>query len=231
MTAEVSLDFINSPVNAKPNFSDDRVGDMTGKPEFPDMPAHGIILADVTTAGTNLRNGINAANGGNQAQKDALVPLEKSWNTLLRKVAHYVTEKASEKATIEEQIAIINVSGFAYTKVTRTEGEVPGQTTNFLMSPVAGVTGRAKIKSDSLGKGVTYVSIFHTDTNLLDQISYNNNQLTLPPAAQPFIIHTTTDSREVDLDLTSGVKWHGIRFAVNNKGKGTNSSKVSVIPQ
>ena len=38
MTAEVSLSFIEKPVNEKPNFSDDRVGDMTGKPEFPDMP-------------------------------------------------------------------------------------------------------------------------------------------------------------------------------------------------
>ena len=231
MTAEVSLSFIDKSINEKPNFSDDRVGDMGGKPEFPDMPVHGIVLVDVTAAGSNLRNGILAAAGGNKAQQDALVPLEKAWNAIMRKVAHYVTEKATAKATIEEQIAIINVSGFGYNKVTRTETEAPGQTTNFLMTPVAGVSGRAKIKSDSLGKGITFISIFHTDSNLLDLISFNNNQLTLPPTSQPFIIHTTTDSREDEVDLTSGVKWHGIRFGVNNKGKGINSSKVSVIPQ
>ena len=231
MIAEVSLSFIEKPVNEKPNFGDDRVADMTGKPEFADMLAHGIVLGEVTTAGTNLRNGINAANGGTKAQKDALGPLENAWDTITRKVAHYVTEKAAAKATLDEQIAVINVSGFAYNKVTRTEAEPPGQTTNFLMAPVAGVSGRAIIKSDSLGSGITYTSIFHTDSNLLDQITYNNNQLTLPPSAQPFIIHTTTISRETEVDLTSGIKWYGIRFGVNNKGRGVNSSKVSVIPQ
>jgi hypothetical protein len=231
MIAEVSLKFLELNVDAKANYGDDRVADMTGKPEFGDMAAHGIVLADWTLAGTNLRAGILAANGGNQAQKDALSPLEKAWNRIGKKVAKYVTEKASEKDTVDEQIAIINVSGFDYNKVTRTESEAPGQTENFSMSPVPNIAGRSKIKSNSVGSEATYISIFHTDPNLLDQISYNNNQLTLPPTTQPFVIHTTSDSRETEVDLTSGIKWHGLRFAVNRKGRGPNSNKASVIPQ
>jgi len=231
MTAEVLLSFLESPVDEKPNFSDDRVGDMTGKPEFPDMAAHGIVLADVTTAGANLRAGILAADGGNKAQKDALPPLEKAWNKIMKKVAKYVTGKASEKDTLDEQIAVINVSGFEYNKITRTKTEPPRQTTNFSMVPVPGVPGRAKIKSDSLGIDITYISIFHNDPGMLDAITVVNNQITIPPSDKPFIIHTTTDSRATEVELTSGVKCHGFRFGVNRKGHGPDSTKASVIPQ
>jgi len=231
MTAEVSLKFLESPVDEKPNFGDDRVADMTGKPEFPDMAAHGIVLADGTTASNNLRAGILAADGGTKAQKDALIPLEKAWNKVFKKIALYVTEKAGEKNTLDEQIAVINVSGFAYNKVTREETEAPGQTTGFAMAPVASVSGRAKIKSDSVGRDVTYITIFHTNPDLLDQIIINQNQIKMPANDKPFIIHTTTDSRETEVDLTSGEKWHGIRYAVNTKGRGANSTKASVIPQ
>jgi hypothetical protein len=231
MQAEVSLEFIESPVNEKPNFGDDRVGDMTTNVNFADIADHDIVLADGTAVNQELRLAINAANGGNKAQKDALPGVEKKWNKYWKKVARYVTEKASAKDTIEEQINLINSSGFGYNKVTRTEGETPGATTNFSISPVSNVSGRAKIKSDSLGFGMNYISIFHTDSNLLDQISYVNNQLTLPPTEKPFVIHTTTDSRETEVQLTSGEKWHGIRFGTNRKGRGPNSNKASVIPQ
>jgi len=231
MTAEVSLSFIEKPVDEKPNFGDDRVADMTGKPEFPDMAAHGIVLADGTAASNNLRLGIQAADGGTKAQKDALIPLEKAWNKVFKKFALYVTEKAGEKNTIDEQIAVINVSGFAYNKVTREEAEAPAQTTNFSITPVAAVSGRARIKSDSLGDDITYITIFHTNPDLLDQILFNNNQLAMPATDRNFIIHTTTNSRDTEVDLTSGIKWHGIRFAVNRKGRGANSTKASVIPQ
>lgn len=231
MTAEVSLSFIDKPVNEKPNFGNDRVADMTGKPEFADMADHDIVLADGTTANSNLGAGILAAAGGNKAQKDALKPLIKAWDKVFKKFAKYVTEKASEKDTIDEQIAVINVSGFAYNKVTREEAEAPGQTTNFSITPVASVSGRAAIKSDSLGDGVTYISIFNTNPDLLDQIRFINNQLEMPASDKPFIVHTTTNSRETEVDLTSAEKWHGIRFGVNRKGRGANSTKASAIPQ
>jgi hypothetical protein len=231
MQAEVSLKFTELSVDAKANFGDDRVADMTGKPEFGDMVAHDINLADWTTASQNLRLGIQAANGGNQAQKDALIPLEKKWDKEGKKVARYVTIKALEKDTIDDQIAVINVAGFSHTKVVRTPGGAPGETQNFHASPVSNVSGRAKIKSDSLGLGITYVTIFHKDSNLLDQVTFSNNEVTLPPSTEPFKLHITTDSRETEVELTSGIKWHGLRFGVNGKGKGPNSSKVSVIPQ
>jgi hypothetical protein len=231
MTAEVLLDFLKKPVAEKPDYGDDRVSDMTGKPEFADMADHGIVLADGTTRDNALRAAILAAAGGNKAQQDALDAEEKKWNRYWKKVALYVSEKAAEKNTVEEQIAVINVSGFAYTKVTREEGEAPGQTENFQATPVANVSGRAIIKSESLGKGVTYTTIFHTDPTWLDLINFQNNQLVFPPTTQPFVVHQTTDPRRTEVELTSGTKWYGVRFGINGKGKGANSSKVSVIPQ
>jgi hypothetical protein len=231
MTAEVSLEFLKKPVNEKSNYGDDRVGDMTGKPQFADMADHDIVLADGTTVNNELRAAIIAANGGNDAQKDALIPVEKKWDRFWKKVARYVTEKAAEKDTVDDQIAIINVSGFAYTKVVRTEGEAPGQTENFQAVPVGNVSGRAIIRSESLGKGVTYTTIFHTDPNWLDQVTYKDNQLLFPPTDKPFVLHQTPDPRKTEIELTSGEKWYGLRFGINGKGKGPNSSKVSVIPQ
>lgn len=231
MTAEVSLSFMELTPDEKPNFGDDRVADMTGKSEFSDMAAHSIVLADVTAASTNLRAGVLAADGGNKAQKDALKPLIKAWDKAVKKVALYVTEKASEKDTVDAQIAVINVSGFGYNKVTRTETEAPGQCTNFSIIPAIGFSGRAKVKSDSLGINVIYTSIFHTRQDMLDAITLDNNQISIPASTEPFIIHTTTDSRETDVNLTSGVKWHGMRFGSNRKGRGANSTKASVIPQ
>lgn len=230
MEAEVSLNFIELTPDEKPNFGDDRVGDMTGKPQFSDMAAHGIVLADVTSASANLRQGVQDADGGNKAQKDALKPLIKTWDKTMKKVAKYVTEKAQAKDTIDDQIAVINVSGFSYNKVTRTETEAPGQTTNFTMTPAV-VSGRSKIKSDSLGGDMTYISIFHKRPELLDAITFNNNQVQLPATEDPFILHTTTDSRETEIMLTPAVKWYGVRYALNRKGSGPISLKASVVPQ
>jgi hypothetical protein len=230
MEAEVSLNFIELAPGDKANYGDDRVGDMTGKSEFSDMADHDIVLADVTAASLALRNGVLAANGGNKAQKDALKPLITAWDKKMKKVAKYVTEKAQAKDTIDEQIAVINVSGFAYNKVTRTETEAPGQTTNFTMTPAV-VSGRSKIKSDSLGERITYISIFHKQPELLDAITFNNNQVQLPATTEPFIMHTTTDSRETEVTLSPAVKWYGVRFAINRKGTGAVSLKASAIPQ
>jgi hypothetical protein len=231
MNVEVSLKFLELPVNAKPNYGDDRVGDMTGDPEFADIADHDLDLADGTAVNLELRNAIIAADGGNKAQKDALPPVEKRWNRYYKRLARYVTEKASEKLTVDEGIAVVNASGFQYNKVIRTPGEAPGPVQNFSLSPVANVSGRAKVKSDSLGFGITYISIFHKDPNLLDLVTYSNNEVTFPASTEPFKMHITTDSRETEVELSPGVKWHGLRFGVNRNGKGVNSSKVSVIPQ
>lgn len=231
MTAEVSLSFIKKAIDEKSNFGDDRVADMTGKPEFADMAAHGIVPAEGTAACANLRQGIQDAAGGNQAQKDALKPLEKAWDKLFKKFARYVTTKASEKNTIDEQIAVINVSGFAYNKVTRSQAEVPAQTTSFSMKPISGVMGRVKIKSDSLGKDITYITIFHKQPDMLDAIIADGNQILFPACPEPFIVHTTTNPRETEVKLASGIKWYGFRYGVNRKGRGANSLKATVIPQ
>jgi hypothetical protein len=231
MQVKVSLKFLKKSVDEKTNFGDDRVADMSGKPEFADMPDHGIDLARVTAASSNLRAGILAAQGGNRSQKDALVPLVNSWNREMKKVAVYVTEKASEKNSEDEQVAIVNTSGFDYYKIVRTKAEVPGQVTDFSMAPVANVSKRAKIKSDTLGRYVNYVSIFHTEYDYLDRIYFKGNQFTLPPSDKPCVIHFTSNPRETEVELTSGIKWHGFRFGINTRGKGANSNRASVIPQ
>jgi hypothetical protein len=108
---------------------------------------------------------------------------------------------------------------------------VPGQTIGFVMLPIVGFAGRIKIKCDSLGSNTTYISIFHKDAAKLDAIIIDNNQIILPAGADGFIIHTTTDSREAEVNLSSEVKWYGIRYGVNHKGRGASSIKASVVPQ
>lgn len=232
MFAETSLDFIEklSP-SEKADYGDDRVADMTGKPQFSDMASHGIVLADLTTAGSNLRAGILAAAGGTKAQKDALTSLIKAWDKVARRVAKYVTEKAQEQVLLDDQIAVINVSGFKYNKVTKSSIAAPDQVKNFKMTPVVGSPGITKIKSDAVAPNVTYVSVFNKNAALLDSVTVVNNQITIPVGSEPFIIHTTTDSREEDVILSSGEKWYGNRFALNKNGRGPASDKTSVIPQ
>jgi hypothetical protein len=231
MTAEVSLSFLEKSPNLKPDYGDERVTNMTGKSQFSDMAAHGIILADATTASANLRAGVLAADGGTDAQKDALKPLIKAWNKIFKKIANYVTEKANDVDDVDDQIDIINISGFSYNKVTRTDSDAPAQTTNFTITPAIGFSGKVNIKSDSLGRNVTYISIFHKDAAMLDAITIDNNQITFPPSTDSFIVHTTTDSRETEVNLPSGIKHFGTRYGVNNKGRGATSTKASVIPQ
>ncbi|MBI4929846.1 MAG: hypothetical protein HY841_03725 [Bacteroidetes bacterium] len=228
--ARVSLEFIKLSVAPKIQYVRDRVGDMTGNPNFttPDVP-----LATITTAVDDLETKFNAAQGGGPAQTAAQNASEEALDDLMREEAGYVTRIA------DGDVVKITSAGFTATQTEPTPAAIPAKVENLTLKHgdqsgtiltncdvVEGAKGYTTIITDNASAPLTV----QNGSVVLQMGATSPIPVPVPVGQNLFLLFNAATSRKASFSgLTSGTRYYCWKYAFNSKGKGADSDVVSII--
>ncbi|MBI4931803.1 MAG: hypothetical protein HY841_13635 [Bacteroidetes bacterium] len=236
--AKVKREFINLSVDAKIQFSRDRVVDMTGNANF---TTPNPSLATVAAVNNDLETKHLAALGGGPMQTAAQNAAELVWNDTMGKLAVYV------EITADGDVTKITSAGFHPTSTEKQPTHAPVKPANPNMKH-SDNTGEIFFSCDAVPDAETYIALLSTDAAALD-IAATKTQLMIelnpqsstpvpipmpPPVPVPassvlLIIDVSSQRKKIITGLASGTRIHGKIYCTNSAGRGPDSDVISIM--